>query len=153
MQSTNQFKQSAEKGLMDLRFNPSVIGAQVDSSGVGSLVPGQAVKLVDNAGGVPKVLGCGADTDDVFGFVNYSIKDQSFVANDALELAVFRDNVMYMEANAAIARGAKLMIVVAGQKVDTATSGKTVIGRALDKATAAGQFIRVQIDLPGTALP
>lgn len=153
MQSPNQFAQTPEKGMMDLRFNPGVISAQVDSSAVGSLVPGQAVKMVDSAGGVPKVLSCSADTDDVFGFVNYSIKDQSFGADAKLEISSMRDNVMYMEAAAAIARNAKVMIVVAGQKVATATSGKTVVGRALDKATAAGQLIRVIIDLPGAALP
>jgi hypothetical protein len=51
---------------------------------------------------------------------------------------------MFMEASAAIARGADLEIVPTGVKVVTKTTG-TSIGRALDKATADGDLIRVLI--------
>ena len=49
-----------------------------------------------------------------------------------------------MEASAAIARGATLEIEPSGEKVVTRTTG-TVIGRALDKASADGDLIRVLI--------
>jgi hypothetical protein len=149
--SQNQFAQTPIQGLLDLRFNVNSISAEIDAGSAGGLVPGQAVKLVDSAGGIPKVVECAADTDDVYGFINYDIKSQSFEAGDRVELSVMRDNVMYMTASAAIARGAKIMIVVAGNKVATATSGKTIAGRAFDKASADGDLIRVTIDLPGTA--
>lgn len=149
-QTMNQFNQAPVQGMLDLRFNPNTISCAIDVSSAGSLVPGTAVKVVDNAGGVPKVVECAADTDDVFGFINYNIKNAKFNAYDAVEISAFRDNVMYMTAGAAIARNAKVEIVVASVKVITATSGKTIVGRAYDKAAADGDIIRVVIDLPGT---
>lgn len=148
-QLQNQFSQAPVKGQLDLRFNGQTITGQIDSSESGELVPGQPVKLVDSAGGIPKVIACTADSDEVFGFINYSIKDQKFVALDAVEISVFRNNVMYMEASAAIARGASVMPVITGSKVATAAGGGRIVGTALDKAAADGDLIRVVIDLPG----
>lgn len=155
MQNPNQFKQSAEKGLMDLRFNPTVISCQIDESvGATLLLPGQAVKVVDSAGGVPKVVPVTAPTDDVFGFLMYNIKDKAYKAGQAVEVVFSRGgSVMYMEAGAAIARNAKVMVQVAGEKVITAAgAGNVVVGRALDKAAGNGDLVRVVIDLPGEVL-
>lgn len=149
MQSINQFAQAPVQGMMDLRFNPGVVAAEIDVTEAGQLVPGQAVKVVDTAGGVPKVIACTADSDDVFGFILYDIKSRVFVAGDMCELAAMRDNVMYMTASAAIARNAQVTIVIGSKKVATATGGDRIVGRAYDKATADGQLIRVTIDLPG----
>jgi hypothetical protein len=137
--------------MADLRMNSQSIACQVDSSSAGGLVPGQAVKMVDLGGGIPKVVECAADTDDVFGFINYDIKSQAFAVGDKVEVSALRGNVMYMTASAAVARNAKVMIVVASKKVAVATTGKTIVGRALDKAAADGDLIRVVIDLPGSA--
>lgn len=145
----NQFSQIPVQGQLDLGRNYETIACQVDTTTGGSLVPGQAVKMYDSAGGVPKVVECAADTDDVFGFLNYDLKNATFGSGDPVEVSQFRGNVMYMTASAAIARNAQVMIVVASKKVATATSGKRIIGRALDKATADGDVIRVEIDLPG----
>lgn len=149
-QLPNQFTQAAVKGMMDLRINPNIVSCQMDSSSAGGIIAGQAVKIVDSAGGIPKVVECAADSDDVFGFVVYNIRKATFAALDAVEIAVNRGNVMYMEASAAIARGAKVMILVTGSKVLTATGAtKMIVGRAYDKAVNAGDLIRVTIDLPG----
>jgi hypothetical protein len=146
----NQFSQVAIKGMLDLSVGvKSVLACQVDSSSAGGLVNGQAVKLVNTAGGVPNVVECSADSDDVFGFIAYDIKDQLFGAGDKVEIAFNRGAVMYMEASASIVPYAKVMIVLSGQKVATATTGKMIVGRALDKASASGDIIRVMIDLPG----
>lgn len=146
----NQFAQSVVKGVMDLSVGTkSVLACQVDSSSAGNLIPAQAVKLVNVASGIPNIVECSADTDDVFGFIAYNIKDQEFDAGAKVEVAMGRTGVMYMEASAAIAVNAPVMIVVSGQKVATATAGKMIIGRALDKASASGDLIRVMIDLPG----
>lgn len=150
-QLQNQFAQSPTQGGLDLKFNSQTISCQVDVSSASPLIAGQAVKMVDSAGGVPKVVECAANDDDVFGFVNYSLKDASFGDYDQVEVSAFAGNVMWMTASAAIARNAKVMIVVSGSKVATATSGKTIVGRALDKAAADGDLIRVYIDLPGSA--
>jgi hypothetical protein len=146
----NSFGLSTVQGKLDEQHNPSTFPAQIDSSSAGNLVPGQAVKIVDSAGGVPKVVECAANSDDVFGFINYDIKSQAFNAGDRVELSAFRGNVMYMTASAAIARNAKVSIVISGSKVVTASTGLTIVGRALDKASANGDLIRVMIDLPGT---
>lgn len=148
----NQFAMSVVQGQMDLRFNPSVIAARIDATSAGNVAPGTPMKIVSKTtAGVPNVVECAADTDDVFGFVSYNLKNQNFDAGDLVDLAAMRDNVMYLTASAAIASNAKVMIVVSGVKVATATSGKTIVGRALDGAAAAGQLIRVYIDLPGVA--
>jgi hypothetical protein len=150
--SLNQFSQTPVVGQMDLRFNPGVVSCILDSTSAGNLLPGQPVKVVDGYGGTPHVVECAANSDDVFGFIAYSIKDQVFNAGMKLEIAAMRDNVMYMQASAAIARNAQVAIVIGltDPLVVTATAGMTIVGRAYDKALAAGSVIRVQIDLPGT---
>lgn len=145
----NQFSLEPVQGMLDLSIQPNTIACQVDASQGTALIAGQAVTMVDSAGGVPKVIAAAADTGDVFGFVNYNEKDIDFPAEAKVEISMFRGNVMFMTSNAAIARNAQVMIVVSGSKVATATSNKRVIGRALDKATDANQLIRVLIDLPG----
>lgn len=145
----NQVKQGLTKGMIDMRAGQLPISAQIASTEVSTLVPGQAVKIVDSAGGIPKVIAVAADTDDVYGFIVYDLKSAGFVAGDRVEILPMRNGIMYMEASAAIARDAEVMVVLAGQKVALATTGKRVVGRAFDKATAAGQIIRVKVDLPG----
>lgn len=151
--SQNQFTIEPIQGQMDLRANLQTIGAQIDSAEAGTLVPGQAVTMVDSAGGVPKLIAAAAASNDIFGFLNYDIKNPNFVALDAVQVSQFRGNVMYMTASAAIARNAKVAVVIASKKVHTAASTEMIIGRALDKASADGDLIRVEIDLPGTIAP
>lgn len=152
-QSPNQFSQTPVQGQLDLRFNTNVIACQVDVSSAGGLVAGQPVKMVNSAGGVPKIVECAADTDDVFGFIAYDIKDRVFNALQPVEIAAMHDNVMYMTSSAAIARNASVEIVIAGIKVATAVATKRIVGRALDAATGADQLIRVTIELPGAIAP
>lgn len=149
--SQNQFAMAPIQGQLTLQLNTNVIPCQVDSSQVADLVPGQAVKMVDSSGGVPKVIAVASDADDVFGFVDYSIKDASYPAGARVEISAYQDNVMYMTAGAAIARNGQVAVVVASKKVipAVAASGKRIVGRALDKATADGDLIRVVIMLPG----
>jgi len=153
MVSQNQFEMAPIQGQLTLQLNTNTIPCQVDTTVVAPLVPGQPVKVVDSAGGQPKVIGAALDTDDIFGFVNYSIKDSAFPALAQLEISAFQDNVMYMTAGAAIARNASVEVVIASKKVVTAASGKRIVGRALDKALADGDLIRVVIMLPGALAP
>lgn len=151
--SQNQFAQTEVQGVVDMRFSPNIISAQIDTTSGGGLLPGQAVKIVDSAGGIPKVVEAAADTDDVFGFLTYDMRRATFAVGDKVEIAFFRGTIMYMTASAAIARGAQVEIVVASKKVATAASGKRIVGRALDKAAADGDLIRVIVDLPGALVP
>lgn len=149
--SLNQFSMSPIQGQMDLRFNPSILAGYLSHSSAGGLVPGQAVKQSAQTPPnlPPKLVEVAADTDNIFGFIVYNIKNPTFAADGALEVAAMRGCVMYMTASAAITAGASLMVVVASKKVATATTGKRIFGTALDGATADGDLIRVVIDLPG----
>lgn len=140
----NQFNITPVQGMLDMQENPNTISGQIDVSSAGNLIPGTPVKMVDSAGGVPKFVECAADTDDVLGFINYNIKNSVFNAYDPVEISlVAGGNVMFLTAAAAIARRATVMVVIAGVQVATATSGKTIVGWALDKAVATGDLIRV----------
>lgn len=149
MLSTNQFAPTPVKGELDLKFNVNSVSAQVKSDEATALVPGQAVLMVDDSNGVPKITAATDDADDIFGFINFNIKDADFPAGAPVEVSAFRDNCMIMEASAAIARNAEVAIVVSGQKVRTAVSTDRIIGRAYDKAEGDGDLIRVILDLPG----
>jgi len=146
----NQFAQAPVQGMLDLKSAAApVISCQLDSSTAGGILPGVAVKLVDVAGGIPNVVECAANTDNVFGFIAYNVKDQSYDSGDKMEIMYGHDGIMYMTAAAAIAVGASVMIVPASDKVITATTGKVIAGFALDKAAADGDLIRVVVNLPG----
>lgn len=149
-QLANQFAQSAQQGMLDLTFNPNTLSCKISENETATLVPGSPVKLEDSAGGVPKVLLCTADTDNVFGFVSYNLKKSSFVAGDSVEIS-FYGNVMYMLSGAAIARGALVEADVSASTVITSAGVNPVCGMALDKATGASQLIRVFI-IPTTSL-
>ena len=138
----NQFIQSIVKGQADLRMGQNVVSVQIDASSAGGLIAGQAVKLIDSKGGVPKVVECSADTDEVLGFLLYDIKQSSFGKLAYAECAFASGNCLYMEASGPISRGAAVTIVVAGSKVTASTTGKKIVGYAFDKA-ADGDLIRV----------
>jgi len=146
--SQNQFAQSPVQGMHGLRPAAKVISAQIDASSAGGLVAGQPVKIVDSAGGVPKVVELAADTDTVLGFIVYDLKKASHAVGDVVEIDTGFDDVMYMTAQAAVARGALLMVHLSGVKVKTATTGKPIVGWALDKAAADGDLIRVSLACP-----
>jgi hypothetical protein len=147
----NQFNISAVKGMVDLKVGPAnIVSCEVDTSSAGNLVPGQAVKIVSTIGGIPNVVECSAASDDVFGIIAYDIKSTAFGAGDKVEIAFSRGTAVYMEASAAISANAKVMIVLSGQKVATATTGNMIVGRAFDAASASGDLIRIIVDLPGS---
>lgn len=142
-QTSNQFAMSAEKGQLTLDPNWATLNTQVSVNEAGTLVAGQAVTIEDAAGAQIPVLAAAATTDAIFGFVTYNVRTDSYSAQDQAKIAKNGD-VMYMEAGAAIARGADLEAVITGSKVQTQATG-TTIGTALDKAAADGDLIRVLI--------
>ncbi len=146
----NQFNQSTIQGALDLKFGGAVVSCQVDVTTAGNLVPGTAVKVVDSAGGVPKVVEIAADSDEVFGFLCYDIKQPNFDAYAPVEVALVNGGAcMFMTASAAIARNAVVCPVISGVKVKTSAGGGRDVGRAYDKAAIDGDLIRVLL-LPKT---
>lgn len=150
VQNINSFAQSPQLGMIDQRFDYNTTSVQIDVSQVGVLKAGAAVKIVDSSDGVPKVIGCAANSDEVFGFINYDIKDISFVAGMAAEISM-AGNVMYLYATTAISRGARVQLDLStngGVAALVGSSGADVVGWAFDKASAAGALIRVHVNTP-----
>lgn len=147
----NQFAQTPTVGMIDMRFDYDTISVQIDASQATPLYAGMAVKIVDSSDGVPKVVGCAADSDNVFGFINFDIKSVAFNAGDRAEISQ-AGNVMYLYANGAISRGTQVTLdlsVGSGAVVQaTGSSGSNIVGWAMDKAVSAGQLIRVRLVVP-----
>lgn len=147
MVDINSFKITPVQGQVDLNFAGSVVSARVKSDEATALVAGQAIKLVDSAGGVPEVTALTANTQQAFGFVTRNLKDQDFPAYASVEIGL-QGTVIWMTAGAAIARGAKLEVVYTTNKVITNAGTNPVCGYAYDKAAADGDLIRVYVITP-----
>lgn len=144
-QILNQTRPTSEKGMLDLAINWNLFDCRIDPASVADFsdANGFAVKIVGVAGKSIMIDLATAAADDIFGFLPYEVKTNSYAAGDFVRVASFF-GVMKMEASAAIARGADLEIVPTGNKVVTKAGG-TSIGRSLDIAAADGDLIRVLI--------
>lgn len=152
--SQNQFAQKGVVGMIDMRFPYNSVSVQIDSSQSDALYAGAAVKMVDSAGGVPKVVGCSAESDEVLGFINFDVKTVQFVAGSMAEISM-AGNVMYLFATAAIARGVEVSLdltTMGGVQAASGNTGDTIVGWAFDKASAAGDLIRVFLKTPSFAV-
>lgn len=145
------FAQSPQLGMVDLRVGPTnTISVQIDASQATPLYAGSPVKMVDSADGVPKVVGCSATSDEVLGYINYDIKSVSFLAGAAAEISM-AGSCMYLYSTAAIARGVKVVLQLTtngGVAAASGSGGEDIVGWAFDKASAAGQLIRVMLLTP-----
>lgn len=153
-QNQNQFTESVVVGQLDQYFNYNSMAVQIDASQATPLTAGQPVKMVDSAGGVPKVVACAANSDNVLGFINYNVKDAAYAAGAMCQISL-AGNVIYLVAVGAIARGAQVQVdlsYIGGVKTKTGSSGASIVGWAVDKATAAGQLIRVHVSTPSFAV-
>lgn len=148
MVTSNQFEQSPIVGQLDLRFNTESVSAEIASTVTETLRAGQAVKVADIAGGVPKLLPCAANDEEVFGFINYDIKNSTFRASDKVQVS--RDaNVIYLEATTVIPRLAEVTVDIAAVGgVAAAATGNTIVGYAYDSAVAIGDLVRVVLRTP-----
>jgi hypothetical protein len=151
--SQNVFAQSPVVGMLDMNFNYDTISCQIDSSVNATLLyQGQAVKIVANTkGGVPRVAPCTGISDNVLGFINFDIKSVSFAANAMVEVSS-AGNVMFLYATGAITQGAQVCLdYLSTGGVQATGNSATVVGFALDGASAAGQLIRVRLTTPSFA--
>lgn len=147
---TNQFKQSNVVGVLDLTTNPNpfVMSAKLDPAITGDVIPGEGVILTDlgasDAVGDPIIDQRSADADAIEGIVIFNNKKATMTGGDIVTIAK-KHAVIVMEASAAISRGAKVALVLAtpGQVVTLTT--EALLGKALDKASAAGDLIRIEV--------
>jgi hypothetical protein len=155
----NQFAQTVLKGTLDQRFNYNTKSVLIDSTQSGTLYAGQPVKYIDPAGAtadadfpgsnsIPHVVACDADDDECCGFINFSIKDQGFVANDPCEISQ-DGNVMYLFSTGNGSSGDQAQLDVANGGVTPAvgSSGANIVGYFIDKPFA-NRICRVQLQTP-----
>lgn len=142
---SNQFGITKNKGSLTQRQN-NVFSGVVAAAETGTLLPGQPLKIADVSSPIPHFLAAGVN-DEIFGFISFNLKDQSFVAGDSVEVAT-KDSVMIMEASAAIAAGAKVECVASGVKVKTWAGSNTIAGIAMGKAASDGDLIPVWVQTP-----
>lgn len=149
----NQFQQSPFLGQLDQNFNYNTTSAQIDVSQSGSLSAGAAVKIVPYALGVNSVLkmiGCAANSDEVYGFINYDIKTQAYVAGSACQISQ-AGNVMYLYATGAITQGHQVTLdltTMGGVAQSVGSSGNKLVGWAYDGSAAAGALVRIKLTAP-----
>lgn len=150
--SQNQFAQSPYLGQIDLMLDYNTVSGQIDISQATPLYAGAAVKLVPSTqpNSIPKLVGCTADTDEVYGFINFDIKTVSYVAGSLCEVSR-NGNVMYLYATGAVIQGRQVTLDLTspgsvGQAVSS--SGANIVGWAQDGAAAAGALIRINLTCP-----
>lgn len=153
-QNINQFSQTPVVGDLDLQTNPNpaLFTCKFDdiSATAGTtLVPGEGTILVDAGAndpltGPPLVDERAANTDAIFGINIYKTEKNASDDGDLVQIAG-SGAVVYMNAGAAVNRGAAVELVLAtpGNVITQATG--TTLGTSLDKATAADQVIRILI--------
>lgn len=150
--SQNQFKQEPLLGVVDLQFPSSSFAMQAQQGvSAAALRVGQPVKVLDVAGGVPKVTACDAITDKVDGYINYNMKNASFAHGAPLEVSR-TGAVMWLIATAAIPRFADVVLditTIGGVLPATGNNGRRIVGKAYDKAAARGDVIRVELNTSG----
>lgn len=161
----NQFQEVMFLGVLDQRFNYNTKTGSVDSTQVGTVYAGQAMKFVSSVtsgGKVPSMIACVANSDNVAGFIVFDIKNQGYAAgvaepgfnfgtNSKFELAQ-GGNVIYLYATGPINAGNQVCLDVSSPGGVQATGNSaTVVGWALDGASASGQLIRVNLSTPSFA--
>lgn len=151
-QNMNLFSPIPMIGALDMIPSPDVVTAQIlPASALTSMQQGDAVKLVAGSSGAILVDKQTGPTDAaVFGVVPYNTRKNLYKAGDIVEVAR-KGSYMYMQASAAIARGARVAITAGTTTTDPlvttdATTGHFTVGIAIDVAAALGDLIRVSID-------
>ena len=152
-QNMNQFVQTPVVGNLDLQTNPnpSVFTCRfVDASATTgtTLVPGEGTLLIDRGAsdtpGPPIVDERAADANAIFGVKIYTTESNESASGAIVQIAG-SGAVIFMNAGAAIARGASVALVLATPGNVVTQTSETVLGIALDKASAANDIIRVLI--------
>lgn len=145
----NAFSPFAEvKGRLDLAANLNSYAGIVDSTQATPLKPGDPVAIVETSSGLPHFIKAAKNTL-IMGFVKWSAKKQEYAKGEAVEVS-YSNDVMYMEAGAAIQAGSAVKITdLENVYVGTVGTAKdSVIGYAMEQATDANTLIRVRIAAP-----
>ena len=144
----NQFAPTSEiKGRLDLAANLDSYAGLVDSTQSTALLPGDPVTIVATSTKLPHFVKATVGTT-VMGFVKWTAKKTKYEAGEMVEVS-YSNDVMYMEANAAINAGVAVNIAdLTNVRIAAAGASKSVIGYSMESASAQGDLIRVRIAAP-----
>jgi len=160
----NQFVQTPVIGQVDYPQNPNTVSVIMDSSyGTSLAVCGTAVKQIAptgvtagngayNLNTLPHVVPCTSASDTVLGFIQFSMKDQTFTGGSPMEISK-TGNAQWQMATANGTAGDSMQLdlsVPGGLKTAVGSSGATICGQAID-APVVGNLFRLAISvLPHT---
>lgn len=134
------------KGRKVLPANTQSFSGVIDSSVTSEVVPATPMMIVASSEKLPHFAPATAG-DKIVGFLEWDVIRTQYTKGDMCQVSP-SGNVMYMEAADAIQAGVNVaMSDYSAATVTTAGDGATVIGYSLESATAAGQLIRVKIEL------
>lgn len=151
----NQTFQTPMLGMVTMDRQPNTVSAQIDPASTATVITaGCAVKQVNVAG--PQIMvDVTANPADagVFGIIPYNMRKNTYVPGDVIEV-VCSGGYLMLKASAAITPGQ--IVAVTNPSVatndptvaNTTTVGDFVAGRAVGKAAAAGDLIKVLVQ-PG----
>lgn len=143
-QNLNQFAQTPLLGEVDFTVNPNIKSVKIDPSSVATVLQvGQWFKLV-NVAGPEIIVDVAAATDVPYGVAIYNPRKNLFAAGDTIELGC-AGTVVYLEASAAIARGANVQNDPTGPTVATLAASNAKVGISLDKPAANHDLTRVEV--------
>lgn len=134
------------KGRKVLPANTESFSGIIDASVSGSVVPATPLKIVASSEKLPHFAPASAG-DNVIGFLEWNVIRNGYVAGTPCQVSP-DTNVMYMEAESAIDAGSLVKVADYDDvTVEATTTEAGSIGYALEKASAAGQLIRVKIKI------
>lgn len=139
-------------GLYAYQANlPQIHNAVISANQSTALTYGAVVTLdssVSNADA--PVVKQAAVTDNIFGVITYNPVKALWVKGERVALARAND-IVWLPAAGAIAQGAVLYFNSSNQVTSTATPGNSIIGKAITSATAANDFVQVELGFATTS--
>jgi len=142
----NQFSINTTKGTKD--SGVSVAAEFYSANSSDTITAGEFVIIASTVAPNVTKVSVGADTaGKYYGVVLSNIQKDSWGVGEKLEVGILGCIVM-LEASAAIAAGASIMYDPATKKVATKTSTNTVVGIALENASADLSLVRCLINTP-----
>ena len=154
----NQFGITPAVGDLDLAHSTgeSVVSCRFGyEDTTGDIEAGEGVKLSDlgsnDTPGVPVVAIRTTELEPIYGVKIRNTKKAKVEGGDRFEVATF-GAVVRFKAAGALSRGAAVTLTLANIGEVKAVSTKTPLGVALDKASSAGDIIRVRLTCDGIAV-
>ncbi len=129
----------------------NAIAVQINPTSTATFFYGMPFKIIGNNGGLPIVDAVTVDTDPIFGFLIGNSYTSESSLKKGMTVNVLRRGVqseIILKSAAAITAGKAVAWNTAGAGVVKATANTSIIGVALDSASAAGAHIRIMLESP-----